>query len=339
MSHHSDRGSILAMLEYGRSGRTKVEEAFIARFIAPLPDASRDIFNNWHVIRGDSPIIWSVHTDTVHHSACMQTLHVDPVSDIVGLSRRAKRYASCLGADDTAGVWLAIELIKAGVAGHYIFHTEEESGGIGSSSIALDAPELLAGAQFAIALDRMGTSDIITHQFGGRCASDTFAESLASQLNVNGLKYSTSSHGTFTDTANYVDAIGECTNLSVGYYHAHTPNEVLDLRHLFALRDALVGIDVEALVASRQPGEYDRESVTRWSGMSAFYGTTISQRPVYAYEADEYCDECSGRYFPSESNAHAPHKFCDRDCEDIFMDTQSWLNGDYGRVVKILGVM
>jgi len=49
---------------------------------------------------------------------------------------------------------------------------------VGSKFIAKRTPALLTGIDYAIALDRKGSRDVITHQFG-RCCSDAFAKSLA----------------------------------------------------------------------------------------------------------------------------------------------------------------
>jgi hypothetical protein len=198
------------MLEYARPCDTRIEHQFIARFIAPLPNAYQDPFGNWHVIIGESPILWSRHTDTVHRSARMQTTHYDRTTGLVSLSARSIRSgASCLGADDTAGIWLCVQMINACVPGHYIFHFGEESGGIGSSALAEDAPSVLSHAQYAIALDRAGYSDIITHQGGTRTASNVFADYLSKILSRNGLTFAPCDRGIFTDTANYTDIIGE----------------------------------------------------------------------------------------------------------------------------------
>ena len=127
-----NRNTLLDMLTYARPRASESEAQFIARFLAPLPGWSVDAFGNGHVIIGESPILWSCHTDTVHRFSGRQTIHVDPVTSIATLSRRSrKRGASCLGADDTVGVFLCHQMILAGIPGHYIFHYGEESGGIG----------------------------------------------------------------------------------------------------------------------------------------------------------------------------------------------------------------
>jgi hypothetical protein len=249
--------TLLAMHSYCRPHGTETETAFCTRFIEPL-GAERDLFGNWHYQIGESPIIWSCHTDTVHRKPGRQTVHYNNKSGMLKLSKRSRRTSSCLGADDTAGVFLCCEMIKRKVPGHYIFHYGEESGGLGSSDLALEWPELLNGATFAIALDRAGNSNVITHQAGGRTASDAFAHSLAAQLNTDGLKYAPCDAGIYTDTAEYAPIVAECSNLSVGYYAAHTEYEQLDTWHLLRLLERLCALDQSALVAERVPAAIDR---------------------------------------------------------------------------------
>lgn len=241
--------TLLHMLTTKRPGGSKSERKFIKRFLKPL-GVTADAFGNRILRIGDAPIMWSCHTDTVHSSGGTQKIK-SVGKNWVGLDPISK--SNCLGADDTAGVWLMCELIKAQVPGLYVFHREEESGGLGSRWIAKETPELLKGIKFAVALDRKGRDEVITHQMG-RCCSDEFAVSLAAQL---GMGYKPSDEGLFTDTANYTDLIGECTNLSVGYKGHHTNNEVLNVNHLRGLRDKLIKLDVNALVSKRMPGEID----------------------------------------------------------------------------------
>jgi hypothetical protein len=79
------------------------------------------------------------------------------------------------------------------------------------------------------------------------------------------MAYAPCDGGVFTDTDNYTGLVGECTNVSVGYYSEHTVNEVLDTDHALALRDALIALDPDQLVYERQPGEIDPDA---WSWSS-----------------------------------------------------------------------
>ena len=260
---------LLDMLTHKRPAGSKTERRFIRQFIEPL-GVQRDAYGNLYKRIGHAPVLWSCHTDTVHRDGGKQ---LPVVSDgIVSLAHGAT--SNCLGADCAAGVWLMREMILAGRPGLYVFHRAEELGGRGSMHIAAETPELLDGIRFAIALDRRDYGDVITHQGFGRCCSDDFAQSLAHELNTHpDLLYSPDDTGVFTDTANYTDLIGECTNLSVGYWKEHTKTEQLNVAHLVALREALCALDVTKLAYSREPGDVDFDG--------AAYGASPSPRRAW----------------------------------------------------------
>lgn len=242
------RALLLDMLTHCRPHGSKSEKAFSRRYLDPLGCRS-DGFGNRILRIGTAPVLWSSHVDTVHRMGGTQLIQVQ--DGTVRLHRNSK--SNCLGADDTAGVWLMIEMIRRGVEGLYVFHRGEEVGGLGSSFIATKTPELLRDIDFAIALDRKGYDSVITYQ-GGRCCSDKFAGALSRQLGMN---FKPDDTGLFTDTANYTDLVSECTNLSVGYHMQHGPREWQDITFLEELLDALCALDVSALPVSRDPGEPD----------------------------------------------------------------------------------
>jgi hypothetical protein len=244
----NDLQTIVAMLGYRRPAGSKTERAFIRDWIKPL-GVHQDRAGNLYKRIGDSPVLWSCHTDTVHRGGGSQRVRL-----IDGIATTVDALSNCLGADDTAGVWLMTEMIKAQKPGLYVFHRAEEIGGHGSQYIANKFPKLLEQSTIAIAFDRRGTNSIITHQWGGRCCSNAFAYSLGNALSMG---HRPDSGGTFTDTANYMDAIAECTNLSVGYFDEHTTLESLDASYLVDLRDRLLEIDGRDLIVERKPGEDD----------------------------------------------------------------------------------
>jgi hypothetical protein len=243
------------MHTYQRPHRSKGEAAFIARYIATLPGVSVDVDGNYLLRIGTAPILWSAHLDTVARSDERQTVRID--RGILALSDRSYQTSACLGADDTAGVFLLREMILAGTPGLYIFHRGEERGGIGSRALVRDRPDTVDGIQHAIAFDRRGTTSIITWQSGGLCCSDTFALALADRLNAGnpGFAFEPDETGVYTDTAEYTGLIPECTNVSVGYEGAHSPRETLDVDFILALREALIGFDASDLPVARTPGD------------------------------------------------------------------------------------
>jgi len=240
-----------------RPAGTKAVDDFCAQYLDSIPGMTIDKEGNRILQVGsltDHPVLWSSHTDTVHRTAGTQKV-------IYGgglLSLHETSQSSCLGADCTVGVWLMVNMIRRNVPGLYIFHASEEVGGLGSSYIAKHTPELLHGIQYAIAFDRRGTTSVITHQ-GSRCASDAFGSALAAQL---GKPFTLDTGGTFTDTANYTHIVPECTNISVGYYNAHTSNEYLDVSFAAHLLERLCQLDIAALPVMRDPAkdnDYSRD--------------------------------------------------------------------------------
>lgn len=243
---------LLDMLSYCRPHGSRTERQFIKRFITPTGVKS-DSYGNLHLAIGDAPVMWSCHTDTVHSTKGLQQLAMTKKEFCLGKDAKS----SCLGADDTAGVWLMLEMINAKVPGLYVFHRNEEHGRVGSMHFAKQNKELVEKCSMAIALDRRGQNSVITHQMGSRCCSDDFGNSLREGLDIG---MTLDSGGSFTDTASYTDLIGECTNLSVGYTCAHSRAETLNFEFLFKLRDALCRLDTSKLALKRKAGEVDRSS-------------------------------------------------------------------------------
>lgn len=277
---------LLDMLETCRPGGSKSEEAYIDRFIKPVC-THEDEYGNLFVVvpapdEGYPNILWSTHTDTVHHHDGTQKVEV--TNGVAWTSD-----GSCLGSDDTVGNWLALEMIRAQVPGTYVFHREEETGGGGSRHLAKNHPDWLGKFDCAIALDRAGYADVITYQTGGRCASDAFANSLAAIL---GGDFKPCDGGVFTDTANYTGLIGECTNLSVGYFKQHGPMEHTNLGFAYRLRHALIVADWSKLVFERKPGEDEWEDDLRWGGGYGGYGGGAARD----YDRDDLEDYCYADY-------------------------------------------
>jgi hypothetical protein len=243
----SDLETILSMLSYRRPAKSPGEAAFIEKFIMPLGVAKDQFGNLFKIIGDEAPsVLWSSHTDSVHSQDGFQKVAFDGNKFI---KLPAKSISNCLGADCAAGVWIMTEMIKARVPGLYVFHFAEEIGCVGSRAIANDNPKFLDGIKAAIAFDRRGNNSVITHQ-GSRGCSDAFGDSMIEQLPS---RFKLDPTGFVTDTKMYMKLVPECTNISVGYYHEHSPEEKLDVGHLIELRDHMVKIDTSKLVISRDP--------------------------------------------------------------------------------------
>jgi hypothetical protein len=241
-------------------------------------------FNAWLIDRipeGMTPTIdaaGNIHVDARVHdnNRTLFVAHVDTVHRVIGANKIRKTrdvwYANGdpLGADDGAGCAMLMHLLCGGVPAYYIFTQGEECGGIGARHLAEHNKDLLAKFDRAIAFDRKGVDSVITHQGYGRCCSDEFADALSYELSADEtLMYSPDDSGVYTDTAEFIDIIPECTNLSVGYYSEHTANERLDVYHLQALAQRCLAIDWDKLPSKRDPSVYE----SKWDNTAYAYGS------------------------------------------------------------------
>lgn len=257
MSTNNRLGELYEMLAHCRPHESPTEAEFVRRYVQSIPGMGFDKFGNGILRIGTAPVLWSCHTDTVHHKDGMQEVEVFKHKgrpEFMMLNRKFQKRGNCLGADDGAGVWLMRRMVEARVPGLYVFHAGEEHGGLGSRWLAENRADLLTDIKFAVAFDRKGTSDVITHQMGERTCSDQFARQLANQL---GGTFVPDGTGVFTDTLSYADTVSECTNISVGYDGAHSHTESLDLIHLLEVRDAILSFDLSKWKACRTPGDKD----------------------------------------------------------------------------------
>lgn len=235
-----------------------------------------------HPDNSRSDTLFSCHIDT----ACHDEGNIDLVMIENYLMTST---ASILGADDAAGIFIMLNMIVNNVPGTYVFHEAEEIGGVGSSAIADNQPDFLSRFSRAIAFDRAGTTDIITQQMTGTCCSNKFAEQLAKDLrdaSCNAINMQPTS-GIFTDTANYIDYIPECTNISVGYYDEHTYNETQDIDFLITLTTTVLRIDWDKLPVVRKIGKVNDEEVLQMQSLIELNPKGVAQF-LLEYGFDHY---------------------------------------------------
>jgi hypothetical protein len=210
-----------------------------------------DGWGNYYIVVGDAP-------------GTMFTSHMDDVSSVTqnvthrvtknGMYETDKK--TILGADCKAGMAVMLYMINAQTPGLYVFFREEESGRIGAELAVKHSSLPMEGIDRCVSFDRRGYTDIITKQMGERCCSPEFAEALAETLNaldVSNQVWAPDPTGSFTDSAAFTASVSECTNLSVGYHHAHTHDECIDLDFLQSLAEACSVIEWDALPAVRVP--------------------------------------------------------------------------------------
>jgi len=191
---------------------------------------------------GSEPrIAYTAHCDTVSNDgvSVYHPLCYNKEKDIL-----FRKDGNCLGADDGTGIWLLLNMIDAHVPGMYCFYQDEETGREGSVWSFKNNPEFYEFIDTMISFDRKGTEDIIATQKGDVCCSPDFQDALADALYEldGGLNYKGGAHGSFTDSASFMDVIPECTNVAIGYDCQHGPQETQLVHHAHYLRARLVHV-------------------------------------------------------------------------------------------------
>lgn len=233
------------ILSYRREHDSKGEKQFIKDYMAdfdPVCNKKGEViaFKYENKIKGaKTNILWTSHIDTVHHSEpdrVKQEVWIDDFSKVAFVDHKE----DCLGADDGVGVWLMIQMIEHNVHGTYLFFRGEEKGCIGSRDMVAEYSDYLTEFDCAIAFDRKGFDSVITYQQSSRCCSDEFGTALAKILSTDRDNFKLDDGGVYTDTAEFVHLIPECTNLSVGYLNQHSSKETQDMQFAERLRDTLI---------------------------------------------------------------------------------------------------
>lgn len=175
-------------------------------------------YNSLHLYTpGTIPILLVAHVDTVH---------LGPPNTIYHDERKGCLWSpDGLGADDRAGVFGILEILRRGFRPHVLFTDEEECGGHGANETinTWDAPDV----NLIIQLDRMNSKDAVWYD----------CENNKAEKWVNKYGFKTA-HGSFSDISIlapewHIAAV----NLSIGYYNQHTDSEHLVLGEAMATID------------------------------------------------------------------------------------------------------
>lgn len=276
--------TMIEMLSFQRPMYSAEDDQFLELYFRTLeshPNVSgmmEDEMGNVIIeVCGGSKTLFCAHSDTVHMKGGRQV----PVIKSGGII--SVDGPNCLGADDTAGCWMIREIVKAGIPSVCIITRGEERGGHGSKHLAKSNEEFMQQFDRAIAFDRKGQTSVITHQGWERCCSDVFANALADAINlVSELTMAPDSGGIYTDTAEWVGIIPECTNISIGYEAAHTASETLDFNFVKKLRDAIVLVDWESLPTVRDPSQRETLDYT----LGNYGGINFSRKATFQYGID-----------------------------------------------------
>ena len=169
---------------------------------------------------GTIPIMLVAHVDTVFDYIPEQIFH--------DAKQKVMWSPEGLGADDRAGVYAIMQILKTGLRPHVLLTNGEETGGDGAYAFVENYKNTLKDSMqvpihYIIQLDRKGNNEAVFY-------GDT---------NKDFIKYITKQHkwtknvGSFTDISILCPAMGMSgVNVSVGYQNNHCESEFINTNHL-----------------------------------------------------------------------------------------------------------
>lgn len=164
---------------------------------------------------GDIPITLVAHMDTVFAYPPYE-FYYDRQANVVWSPEG-------MGADDRAGVFAILFILRSHLRPSIIFTTDEEKGCIGADQLIMDIPQALTDTRYIIQLDRRGKDDCVFYD----CANDDFEQ----YINKFGFKTALGSFSDISIICPYWKIAG--VNLSIGYFNEHSTNEILHVNYMF----------------------------------------------------------------------------------------------------------
>ena len=266
---------------------------------------------------GDIPITLVAHVDTVFKER-PEDVFYDRVKNVLWSPQG-------LGADDRAGVFAIINIVKSGLRPHIIFTTGEEMGGLGARVLTYKEPKPFAEMKYIIQLDRQGKDDCIFYE----CDNIKFIEYIESF----GFH---EEYGSFSDISELCPTWKIAgVNLSIGYKNEHSFIEILYIDYFLStvekvkkmLKDvnninsfeyipalySLSSLNPTSLYKCKNCGkiftEYELFLVKGIDGKNVYYC------PDCIYGNVNWCDSC-GKAYEIDFREDTTIKKC-KDCRDI----------------------
>ena len=266
---------------------------------------------------GDIPITLVAHVDTVFKER-PEDVFYDRVKNVLWSPQG-------LGADDRAGVFAIINIVKSGLRPHIIFTTGEEMGGLGARVLTYIEPKPFAEMKYIIQLDRRGKDDCIFYE----CDNIKFIEYIESF----GFH---EEYGSFSDISELCPTWKIAgVNLSIGYENEHSFIEILYIDYFLStvekvkkmLKDvnninsfeyipalySLSSLNPTSLYKCKNCGkiftEYELFLVKGIDGKNVYYC------PDCIYGNVNWCDSC-GKAYEIDFREDTTIKKC-KDCRDI----------------------
>ncbi len=169
------------------------------------------------VAKGDIPIALVAHMDTV--------FPLPPTEIYYDTTQNVMWSPQGLGADDRAGIFAILQILKTTkLRPHIILTTDEEKGGYGAYALVEQHPEYPFGElKYLIQLDRQGANDCVFY--------DGINEDFIQYVSSFGFVEKIGSFSDISILCPFWDVCG--VNLSVGYKSEHSLIETLNISHWF----------------------------------------------------------------------------------------------------------
>jgi hypothetical protein len=163
-----------------------------------------EINKDYILAEGDIPIGLVAHMDTVFSDPPKEVFY-DKQKNVIWSPEG-------LGADDRAGVFTILQIVKSGLRPHIILTTDEELGGLGAEVLVkIHTKSPFKKLKYLIQLDRRGLNDCVFYD----CITTDFQKYIANFGFIE-------AYGSFSDISTICPAWDVCgVNLSVGYVDEH----------------------------------------------------------------------------------------------------------------------
>lgn len=224
------------------SGHEQAMIGFVTAILSTMPGVSFKVDRCGNVLvtkgalsAGQAYPLLVAHTDTVQRLARIQVLFDG--EHFYGRCPATGKSAG-IGADDKAGVLLALELLSAVPVAKAAFFTMEETGYHGATAAGSDDPAFFADVGYALEFDCPGRRTVAATcggvpLFGNDSALWDTARPVLAQYDRTELQ-----HHPYTDLCGLRRLFSfEALNVAVGYYHAHSSHEFVRLTDWFEARD------------------------------------------------------------------------------------------------------
>jgi hypothetical protein len=222
---------------------------------------------------GDIPVLMVAHLDTVLSSKPV----IMATKDYSAWMGRQG-----LGADDRAGVYAIIKLLRWGYRPSVLFTMGEEIGGLGAESFILQFPEAPVPTKYVIEIDRRGRGQAVYYNCGNK-KFENYVTSFGFKTHK----------GIFSDISTicpYWDIAG--VNLSAGYYNEHTQYESLRIEDLdYTIENVKKMLD-DAEEAELFSFENIREDKHLMYSKCNICGKTVPYFSILSVEGIKTCFDC-----------------------------------------------